>query len=140
MKKLLRYPNKQKAIDKALWLNFEYRTKSKTFGVIQSAQGEYLVVLTDTISFEGEAFEQLPKNYSKLSYKKIQMIAKDDDSLNHWEEIRGIFSVMDGEILRYILHSKIPMEKFIRFELASRGFDKDHNWCGFENAEDIWFK
>ena len=63
-----------------------------------------------------------------------------EDPLNHWEEIRGIYSIMDGELLRYILQSKIPLEKFIRFELASRGYDKDYRWCGFEKAEEIWLK
>ncbi|SDW82242.1 hypothetical protein SAMN05444411_102247 [Lutibacter oricola] len=140
MKKLLRYPNKQKAVDKALWLNFEYRTNNKQFGVIQSTNDDYLVVLKDSVSFERKNFEKLPCDYSKLSYKKIQMIAMDEDPLNHWEEIRGLFSVMDGELLRYIIHSKIPLEKFIRFELAARGFDKNHQWCGFDKAEKIWLK
>jgi len=139
MEKLLRFSYKQKAIDKALWLNFEYRIKNKTFGVIQSAKSDYLVVLKNNIMFEGGVFEKLPNNYLKLSYQNIQIIAMDDDPLNHWEEIRGMLSVLDGELLRYILHTKIPLEKFIRFELASRGFDKDHKWCGFEKAKEIWF-
>ncbi len=64
----------------------------------------------------------------------------DEDPLHHFEEIRGMFSVMDGEILRFILEAKIPLEKFIRYELASRGFDKDHKWVGFEKVEEIWLK
>ncbi len=75
-----------------------------------------------------------------MDYKHIRQISMDEDPLNHWEEIRGMFSVMDGEILRYILEANIPLEKFIRNELANRGYDKDHQWVGFDKAEQIWLK
>ena len=32
-----------------------------------------------------------------------------------------MLSITDGEILRFILHTKLPLEKMIRYELASRG-------------------
>ncbi len=64
----------------------------------------------------------------------------DEDPLPHFEEIRGMFSVLHGEILRYILEVKIPLDKFIRYELANRGYDKDHLWVGFEKAEEIWLE
>lgn len=54
-----------------------------------------------------------------------------------WEDVYGTFATVDGELLRYILHTKIPLEKLIRYELASRGFDENHRWCGFERAEEI---
>lgn len=69
------------------------------------------------------------KNYAKMKYQHIGKIAQDDEPLYHWEEIRGLFSSFDGELLRHILHAKIPLEKFIRYELAS---------CGFEEAKQIW--
>ena len=62
----------------------------------------------------------------------------DEDPLHHWEDIRGVFSVVDGELLRYILHTKIPLEKFIRFELAIREYDEHFNWVGFDKSERIW--
>jgi len=62
----------------------------------------------------------------------------DKNVLFHWEHIIGMFSVADGEILRYILHTKIPLEKLIRHELAGRGYDENHRWCGFEKAKEIW--
>lgn len=49
-----------------------------------------------------------------------------------------MFSVQDGEILRFILKYQVPLERLIRFELAARGFDKDHIWGGLEKAEKIW--
>ena len=64
----------------------------------------------------------------------------DNDPLPHWENIIGMISVMDGEVLRYLLHSKLPIEKLIRFELAGRGYDENHRWCGFDKANDIWLK
>ena len=75
-----------------------------------------------------------------MKYEHIKEIAKDDDPLFHWEEIRGLFSSFDGELLIYILYAKIPLDKLIRYELASRGFDKAHQWVGFEEAEKIWLK
>jgi hypothetical protein len=33
---------------------------------------------------------------------------------------------MNGKLLRFLLHTKIPLEKLIRHELASRGYDKNH--------------
>ncbi len=62
----------------------------------------------------------------------------DEDPLPFWEELTGVFAIMDGELLRYILHSKIPLEKLIRFELAARGFDKNHRWVGFSKSFKIW--
>lgn len=112
----------------------------KTFGVIQSIEGDFLIAQTNHPAFKDEVFELLPKNYVKMDYTHIKHIAMDENPLKHWEEIRGLFSTMDGEILRYILHAKTPLEKFIRFELASRGFDENHIWCGFEKAQEIWLK
>ncbi len=134
-----RYSNKQKALDDALWLNFEFRTSGDSFGVVKS-KDDYLVTNKKYKTLSNRTFKVLPKNYTDMDYKNIQQIVSDEDPLHHWEDIRGMFSVMDGEILRYILHAKIPLEKFIRYELASRGFDKDHKWCGFEKAKEIWLK
>ncbi len=70
----------------------------------------------------------------KLFLLKVILYCK----LPHWETITGMFSVADGEILRYLLYAKIPIEMFVRHELASRGYDKNHRWCGFDKAEKIW--
>lgn len=140
MTKIRRQVNKEKAIDKALWLNFKHRVAQKTFGVNQSIEGDFLITDTNHPALKDEVFELLPENYVKMGYSHIKHIAMDENPLRHWEEIRGIFSVLDGEILRYILHAKIPLEKLIRYELASRGFNENHLWCGFEKASDIWLK
>jgi len=49
-----------------------------------------------------------------------------------------MISTVDGEILRFILDTKIPLNNLIRHELALRGFDKNHRWCGFDKAREIW--
>ncbi len=64
----------------------------------------------------------------------------DDDPLSHWEEIAGMFSVAHGETLQFILSAKIPLEKFIRYELACRGYDENFQWVGFEKSQEIWLK
>ena len=137
---MTRYPSKQKAIDHALWNSFNHRFQGQSYGVVLSSKGDYLVLPTDHVSFEKSDFEIIPKHYCDMDYKHIKQIAMDDDPLNHWEEILGMFSVLHGEILRFILEAKIPLEKFIRWELASRGYDKNHQWCGFEKAKEIWLK
>jgi hypothetical protein len=63
-----------------------------------------------------------------MSYDEIRHIRMDKESLPHLEALMSHFSTMDGEILRYILYAKIPLEKLIRFELADRGFDENHRW------------
>lgn len=133
------FDNKQKAIDHAIWLNFKYRIAKITFGVISGPDNNW-AVLEKATSEEMEIpfLDILPKDMSNLSYDQIRLIRMDRDPLPHWEEITGIFSVMDGEILRFILHAKIPLEKLIRFELAGRGYDKNHRWCGFDKAQEIW--
>jgi hypothetical protein len=79
-------------------------------------------------------------DYSDMSYQHIQSIFSSENPLPFWEEIVGMVSVMDGETLRYILHAKIPLEKFIRYELVMRGFDQNHKFCGYDKACEIWLK
>ena len=79
-------------------------------------------------------------DYVDMDYDHIDRIALDDDPLKHWSELRGAFSTMDGELLRFILYMKIPLEKCIRHELASRVYDEDHQWVGFDKAKEIWKK
>jgi hypothetical protein len=135
------FDNKQKVIDHALWLNFKYRIANITFGVIHGPDNNW-AVLEEATSHEMEMpfLDMLPKDMSHLSYHQIRHIRMDKEPLPYWEEITGMFSVMDGEILRFILHSYMPLEKLIRFELASRGYDKNHRWCGFDKASEIWLK
>jgi len=110
------FHNKEKAIDHALWLNFKYRIANISF------------------------LDILPKDYSNIGYTKLDTLAMDRNPLPHWEKTQGLFSVVDGEILRYVLAMEIPLEKFIRHELAKRGYDENHRWCGFDNARNIWLK
>jgi len=102
---------KQKSKDLAFWKDFAKHAKKKP--------------------------KSIP-DYSNMSYEDIGRIAQEFDPLPFWEKIRGMVALIDGETLRYILYAQIPLEKFIRFELAARGFDEKHRWCGFEKAEEIW--
>jgi len=131
----------QKAIHHAMWLNFKYRIAQIKFGVIHGPEDNW-AVLEEATSREMEMtfLDILPKDYSDMTYRDIRHLRMDKQPLPHWEAISGMFSVADGEILRYILHNKIPLKKLICFELASRGYDENHRWCGFEKAGEIWLK
>jgi len=133
------FDTEQKAIDHAMWLNFKYRIAKIPFGIIDGPENNF-AVLEEQTSKEMEIpfLDNLPKHYKKMSFRQIRHIRMDSKPLPHWETLYGTFSTMDGELLRYIVHAKIPLMKFIRYELAIRGYDKDHRWCGFERAEKIW--
>jgi hypothetical protein len=137
-KKIRRQASKEKAIDQAIWLTFKHRRKHKNFGVVQSSQGDCLIIEHPHASFSESEFEPLPNDYSQMDYSHIKRIGMDEDPLMHWEEIKGMVSTMHGELLRFILKYNVPLEKFIRLELANRGHDENHVWVGFEKAEEIW--
>ncbi len=135
------FDNEQKAIDHAMWLNFKYRIAKIKFGVVHGPDDNWAVCEEATSQeIEIPFLNILPKDYSQISYDDIRHIRMDDNPLPHWEELCGMFPIANGEILRYILHAKIPLEKLIRHELAGRGFDKNHRWCGFDRAREIWLK
>lgn len=133
------FDSQEKAIHHCLWLNFKYRIAKIYFGVIPHPNNKWAVCEEATANELGAVFiDVLPKDYAEMSYDHIRHIKMDDDPLPHLETVLGMFSVADGEILRYILASKIPLEKLIRYELAARGHDENHRWCGFDKAESIW--
>jgi len=136
------FESKQKAIDQCLYLNFSHRVEAKRFGVVKFVTRDYGVtpILLDNEEQLSLSFQKLPQDHSKMDYIHIQSIREDGDPLDHWEGICGIFSTLDGEYLRFLLHYKIPLEKLIRYELAIRGYDRDHKWCGFEKARAIWLE
>lgn len=135
------FDDQNKAIDHAMWLNFKYRIAGIAFGVIDGPKRNWAVCEEYTATEMNTTFlDILPKDYSELEYRRLDTIAQDDELLPHWERIRGMVSVMDGEILRYILYNKIPIDRIIRHEIANRGFDQNHRWCGFDKARDIWLR
>jgi len=136
------YESKQKAIDQALWLNFSHRVENKRFGVVKFVTGDYGVtpILLHNEEQRKLQFEKLPQGYTDMDYTNIQHIREDQDPLNHWEGLYGAFATLDGEYLRFLLHYNIPLEKLIRYELAARGYDRDHKWCGFDKARAIWLE
>ncbi len=140
--KLLRYYSLEKVTDHAHWLNFSRRVSGDRFGVVPSADKGYFVAPIGHSSFTESEFIDLDSvpDYTEMSFNDIQLIRADEDPLWHWEELNGAFAIMDGELLRYILFAKIPLERLIRWELASRGHDKNHKWCGFDKAREIWLE
>ena len=133
------FDDQQKAIDHAMWLNFKYRIAGIVFGVIHGPEDNWAVCEQATADeMEMTFLDILPKDYSKISYKQLDTIRQDEEPLPFWSALVGLVSTADGEILRFILENKIPLDKFIRHELASRGYDKNHRWCGFDRAREIW--
>lgn len=132
-----RQKSRLKAIDEALWRNCNHRYNND-YAVVHSTSDDYIIIERDHPTFRDGDFETLPEDYVNMDYKHIQSIAMDEDPLHHWEEIKGLFSTMHGEILRFLLHYKVPLNKFIRWELACRGYDKDFQWVGFDRSEEIW--
>lgn len=135
------FDSREKAIDQAIWLNFKYRIAGIVFGVIHGSENNWAVCEEATAEEMGTEFlNVLSDDYTDISYRHLDHIAMDSNPLPHWEQIRGMLSVTDGEILRFILHNNVPIHRFIRHELASRGFDKNHRWCGFNKAREIWLE
>lgn len=133
------FNSKFKAICHALWMTFKYRRAKLIFGVIKRLNNKW-ASLEDLTAHEIDTpfFEPLPKDLSEITYQDITSLNLNNNLLPHFEEIRGMISTIDGEILRYILVAKIPLEKFIRTELANRSYDEKTQWVGFEKAKDIW--
>jgi hypothetical protein len=133
------FGDQQKAIDHAMWLNFKYRIAGIVFGVIHGPENNWAVCEEATSKEMGLPFLKiLPKDCAKMSYRHLDGIRQEQEPLPHWESIIGMVSVADGEILRYILKNKVPLDKLICHELALRGYDENHRWCGFDKAREIW--
>jgi hypothetical protein len=134
------FSDKEKAIHHALWLNFKYRIAGIKFGVTEGPENGF-AVMEEALRDDMEvSFIEIPTDYSKLTFNEIRHIRMDKNPLPNWEELCGTFATMDGELLRFILQTKLPLEKLVRYELAIRGYNKNHRWCGFEKSMDIWLE
>ena len=134
------FEDKEKEVQHAIWLTFDNRVEGIQYGVEKNFTDLWAVVKVSDIKKENPYITETIGDYSHMSYDMIRKLRSDNDPAPPWEELMGAFSVLNGEILRYILHAKIPLEKLIRYELAARGYDENHNWCGFEKAEEFWLK
>lgn len=134
--------NHFKALDDAVYRNFLVRKHEiAPFHAVAFNDEKNLTVSDDILEImDNVVIHPLFGDYVDMDYDHIDSIAQDDDPLSHWSELRGAFTTMDGELLRFILQMKIPLEKFIRQELAARGHDENHDWVGFEKAREIWLK
>ena len=135
------YTDLQKALDLALWLNFIGQKEKAEFGVVQLPNNKFSVELITSQNKAQSIHTFATKDaYQKIPYPKIMELKKQQDPLAHWEEILGLFSTANGYLLRFIIYYQIPLERFIRAELASRGYDMNYNWVGFEKAKQHWFE
>ena len=135
------FDSKQKAIDQAMWLNFKYRIAGIVFGVIRGPENNWAVCEQATAEEMKITFlDILPNDFSVLKFKHLDTIRQDKEPLPFWSELAGMVSNADGEILRFILKNKIPLDIIIRHELSLRGFDKNHRWVGFDKSREIWLK
>ncbi len=128
----------QKAHDYAKWLSFKYRQQESKYGVVHGPCDDYVVCDKEFMEDLESKFISSPNEYTAMTYDHIQSIYTDDDPLRFMEEIKGMVATVHGETLRFLLHYKIPLDKWIRYELASRGYDLNHEWVGFDKAEEIW--
>jgi len=135
------FSSQEKAIHHCLWLNFKYRIANIKFGVIHGPNNDWAIMEEAAANeMEMTLLDILPKDYSEMTYDEIRVLHMDKEPLPHFEQLLGEIATIDGEILRLILFYKIPIEKLIRFELASRGYDKNHRWCGFSKSYEIWLE
>ncbi|MBN8643452.1 MAG: hypothetical protein J0L86_16695 [Flavobacteriales bacterium] len=136
------YSDLNNAIDRAVWLQFKYRNAKRYFVVYDGPEDNFVVSDLQTAQ-EMEMdnhFYPLTDSYKNLSYERLQAIAQQTNMLEHWEDLLGKFSVMEAELLRFVLLYEIPLEKLIRHELANRGFDHNGQWIGFEASKEFWQK
>lgn len=123
-----------KAVDFALWLKFKYRMDKREFIIQEEAPDSYRVVPSDGMQ---KSKILIPENYSDMDYKEIETIHKDLTPLNHWQELGEIISNGHDELLRFILFYQVPLEKWVRYELASRGYDNQYHWLGVEKSKEV---
>ncbi len=132
----------QKAKDKALWLNFSERAKPaelKEHYFVVDGPEFFSVVNRQFLEDLGTKFVYpLPKSYHEMTWEEMKTISKDKMPLSHWEELFGSIATMDGEVLRFILEYKVNIFRIIRTVLASRGYDQNNKWVGFDKSEEIW--
>ncbi len=129
----------ERAVDIALWMNFKYRLEKNGYSVVQDKRTKLYHINPPSASRKSNQLI-LPADYSQMTYEQIENIRSEKDPLHHWESIMGEFTTIHGELLRFILAYKVPLEKIIRFELSSRGFDENNLCVGFEKAKAIWQK
>ncbi|NMR34931.1 hypothetical protein HIO71_12115 [Chryseobacterium aquaticum] len=134
------YSTLDKARDRALWLEFEHRDIPKHFVVFDGPENNFAVAdLQTTEEMEiTHHYYSLPENYQHWTYGDLKGIAGDPEMLSHFEELLGKFSVMEGDLLKFILKYQVPLDKIIRYELGCRGFDADNRWIGFTESEKVW--
>lgn len=100
---------------------------------------DFCIVSKDVLdSFENPRIVEFDPHYEGLDSIVIDHIRGDPSPLEYWQEILDMFSDMDGDILRFILSHKIPIEKFIRHELGARGYNEYGEWIGFDKAKKLW--
>lgn len=135
------FSSMDKAIHHCTWLNFKYRIVNKRFGIIEHPEFKYAVCDEVTAKERGDAFlDILPEDYSDLDYFTVLDIRQELKPIPHWIKLLDMVSTADEEILRFVLYTKIPFERLIRFELARRCYDENHRLISHEESRALWLK
>lgn len=133
------FTNRSSAIDHASWENFI--RGEKLFTVIEKHHSHYVALELPHGFKRQKGVVKIPDTYyENLDFEHIRNVYKDRDPSIIMESIKGAFSTMSNQELLFILTKKIPIEKFIKMELANRGFNHHNEWVGFKEAERIWCK
>lgn len=128
----------EEARDWALWLNFIHRHQPQAFGVVEGPERYSAVNQTMADELDTSFLQGLEQDYTKLAYGHLKHVAKAEEPAPFWEELTGLFTTVNGEILRFVLEHSLPLGMLVRLELANRGYDQNGNWCGFDHAESLW--
>lgn len=141
MSDLLIFNDTFKAIDIAKWFNTTRRTLGYEWIIVPFNKNQYKVIEFPQNRKKPKAFlDIVPKNYEKMSFEHIAHLAQDFDPPSHFEDILGMFSILNNQVLLFILNEKIPLEKFARNQIVSRGYDENNLWVGYDKAKKIWLK
>ncbi len=139
-KVILHFSDFIKALNTAIWLNFKHQAEGEgRFSIIDGPSGEFTVVSHDILEdFENPSVIPHDDHYEGIDPEVAHYIRHDPEPMDHWQEIIDMISMMDGDILRFILYTDLPLNTFIKEELAGRGYDDRGNWIGFEQSKALW--
>ena len=117
---------------------FKERKFKPGFAVLASEQQTHYVIVPEASLPKNVKRITVPTDYRDMGYGAIHDIRCDADSLDHWEQVAGMVSVVDSEILRFLIICRVPIEKFMRHEPVIRGGGEYGNSVRFERTDEIW--
>lgn len=128
------------ALNTAIWLNFKHQALGEgLFSIMDGPNDVFSVVSRDVLEdFENPSVIPHDNHYEGMDPEVAHYIRHHPQPMEHWQEIIDMISSMDGDILRFILYTDIPLNTLIKEELAGRGYDNLGIWIGFEQSKALW--